>query len=108
MVDKKEDKVSRILTAIENMQIGETTNPTNLARGIGIHPDTLRAKIDEYDLARSIQWRNVRDKSGKVRQIIREDEDLNLRKEMRDLKKEVLDVKNMLDEINAKLSKQKK
>lgn len=104
-IDTKEDKVNKVLTGIASHEIGNTITPTALAEEIGVHPNTLREKLDEYEVAKELGWRTVRDKSGKVRLIIREDDDLNLRKGIRDILKEILQLKNLIDEINTKNKK---
>ena len=100
-IDKKEDKASRILTAIASMDIGEAISPSELARSINIHPNTLREKIDEFENAKEIGWRNIRDKKKKVRQILRTEEELILRTGLIEIKKDILDIKNSIEELKA-------
>ena len=107
-IDKKEAKTIRIATAIADMNLGESINPTNLAHKIEIHPDTLRDVIDLHDSLKEVGFSTLRDKNGKVREILRTDESLNIRNEIRDLRRDVINIKEGLDEIKTFLKSKKK
>lgn len=105
---KREEKHRRIASFIASMQVGETVNPTNLSKEIGIHADTLRNLLDVHDAFKELNFETIRDTSGKIKQIIRINESLDVKKEMRAVKKEVQDIKTLLDEIILKVSNKKK
>lgn len=104
-VDTKEDKGRRIVTALANMDIGESVSPTNFFSNIQIHPDTGRWLLDVANSLKGIGYKTVGDKTGKIRAIIRTDEELNVRSEIREIKKELIDIKGMLDQLNSGLKK---
>jgi hypothetical protein len=107
-VDKKEDKVKRVSTAIANLELGESISPTRLFREIAdIHPDLGRDILDLHDSLKEIGFKTLRDKNGKVREIIRTDESLNIRNDIRDIKKEILGLKSIIDELNTNLKNKK-
>jgi len=106
-VDKKEDKYRKISTAIANMGIGDKLSPTNLFRNIGLHPNTGRDLLDLYDSLKEIGFETVRGNNGNVRLIIRTDESLNIRNEIRDLKVSVINLTKMVDEIKSIVNNKK-
>jgi len=96
-IDKKSLKISRISTAIANMDIGESISPTRLFRSIGgIHPNTGRDLLDLWDSLKEIGFATLRDKNGKVREILRTDESLDMRKDIIEIKKGILELKGLL------------
>lgn len=103
--EKKEEKVSKVLTVISSMENLECMSPSTLARKAGIHPSTFNGKNDEYELAKGISWQNIRNKEGKVKAVLKTDLDLNLRKDISDIKIEILEIKKTLDEIKTGLKK---
>jgi len=107
-IDRKSEKISRVSTAIANMELGEAISPTRLFRSIGgIHPNTGRDLLDLYDSLKTIGFVTLRDKNGKVREILRTDEGLDARKDIIEIKKQILELKEIMDEINTKLKKEK-
>ena len=107
-IDKKENKIRRIATALVNKELRETIKPTRLAMEIGIHYNTLIDILDLFDGLKEIGFKTIRDKNGKVMEIIRTDENLNTVRELREIRKEQLDQRNILDEIKIILGKKKK
>lgn len=101
-IDKKSNKISRISTAIANMSLGETISPTRLFRSVGgIHPDTGRDLLDMFDSLKEIGFVTLRDKNGKVREILRTDESLDTRKDIIEIKKGILELKGFMDELKT-------
>lgn len=94
--DRKKDKIIRICNALSKMELGETTNVTTLALSIKIHPDTLRDSLDLFDSLKEIGFSTIRDKQGEIELIIRTDEKLEFRNEIKEIKK---DVKCILAEL---------
>lgn len=96
-IDTKEAKIRRIATAIANMEVGDSISPTNLFKSIKIHPNTGRDLLDLHDLLSEIGFKTIRDKNGKIKEILRTDEELSVRRDIREIKKEILDIKEFLD-----------
>ncbi len=94
--DRAQDKISRIFTAISMLDIGESISPTELSKKINIHHDSLIAKLEEYEPVKNISWKLSRDKEGKIRMITKTDEDMDIRKELREIKKEIINLKVLL------------
>ncbi len=103
-IDKKGDKIRRLAIAIYDMNLGESISPTNLANIVKIHPDTLRDILDTYDNLKTVGFETVRDKTGKIKTIVRTDNDLNVRTELREIKKELIQINENLDFMNTKKS----
>lgn len=100
--DKKEDKSRRLSIVIENMEIGESINPTNLAKKINIHPNTLRDILDQFDFLKEIGFETIRDKNRKIKEIIRTNNSHNFLKEVRELKKIIIDLQTKVEELTQK------
>lgn len=95
--DTKEDKINRILTALSIMKIGDSITPTNLAKTLAMHKDTLTEKLEEYEPVKNINWRLSRDSKQKIRMITKTDEDIDLRKSLRNIEKDLILIKNKLE-----------
>jgi len=84
-IDKKEDKVSRIVTRIASMGIDEEIKFSTMARSIGLHPHTLRDKLDEWQtFMEAGKIAIIGDKQGKIKRLVRiedKDRDLFLKKQ---------------------------
>lgn len=111
MVKDKENKNMRIASEIELLQVGDKITPTALAKKTtriinkkdnSIHPDTLRDFIDVYDSLKLVGFQSIRDKNGFLRLIVKTEPELDLKREIREVKKEILDIKNILDELNKR------
>lgn len=105
---KREEKYKRIAVAIANLGIGDIITPTKLALSSQIHPDTFRDLMDLYDSLKGIGFETSRDPSGKLKNIHRINDNLDIKKEIRELRKEFIDIKTVIDEIKIKLSEKKK
>lgn len=113
--DKNADKVSRIITFIANMGYNEETKPTPMASSLGLHPDTLRKKLDECESFQEAgKIRIIRDNSGEIIRIIKErDEDKNklfkkeIREQINEIKEIVESIKPDLNDVLAKLNLKK-
>lgn len=95
-IDTKEDKISRIFTAISMLNIGESISVTNLSRKINMHHDTLIQKLEEYEPVRDLGWTVSRDKFNRIRMITKTDEEMNIRKEIREMQKDIKEIKRIL------------
>ena len=96
-IDKKEFKIKRLCEFILNRP-GEMISPTNLAHQINIHKDTLTDIADMKDSLQEAGFQTLRDKNGRLLKIFSSDEALDTKKEMRALRKEVMD---SLDELKS-------
>jgi len=105
--DKIQDKISRFLTGMSLLEEGETITPTAFAKRIGMHPDTIRLKNDEYSLAKSIGWRTIYDKEGFARLFIKEDNNVYFLNEIAEIKKQIQDIKNILQNLKINFQKKK-
>ena len=105
-IQKREDKFARFCTLISNMGVNEEKNKTNIHSEIGVHVSTAEDLIDLYETAQEgAKILVVRDNKGKIKRIVRlkEDQnDLNFKKELRS---DIANIKNFLEELNLKLKK---
>jgi hypothetical protein len=101
--DKAENRFLRIASTIANMNIGEKLSPTKISKTSRVHPSQFREVIDFYDVLKDIGFETIRAKKGDeenfLKLIIRTDSNLDIKKEIRELRKEMLDVKTSLDEL---------
>lgn len=102
--DTKEDKYKRIVSRIITMSEGDITTPTALAKDNLVHKNTLCDLLDLFDSLSETGIETIRDSEGKIKFIRRSNKNLDIKKEIREVKKEMLDIRNILDEINLKLS----
>ena len=113
MTDKKlvnetrEEKNKRISTAINSMEMGESISPTNLFKSIGIHPETGKYILDLYDSLKAIGFKTIRDKNKAIKLILRTDEELILKNDIRDIKRDILNILQTLDKLKQ-ISEQRK
>ena len=105
---KREEKSKRIADAIANLKLGDIISPTKLALSIGIHKNTFCDLMDLFDSLKTIGFETFRDPTGKLKNIHRINENLDTKKEIREMRKDFLDIKTAIDEINIKLSEKKK
>ena len=100
--DSKENKDKRIILALENLKPNEIISPTNLAKKIvGIHVDTLKNTLDLFDSLKEISFEIIR-KNGKIKFLKKTDNNLTLIREVRTIRKDLIDIKNTLDELHGK------
>jgi len=84
-VDKKDDKVRRIVQFIVDMKIGSEAKITPMAKKVSIHPNTIRAKLDEFQTFSEIgKIGIIRDEEGKILRIVKEKEEKEHIKEIRE------------------------
>lgn len=106
--ESKEDKISKILNGISLMDDGETITPTALAKKIGCHPDSLRTKLDELELAKKIGFRTIYDETGFARLIIKEEGNVYISSQLASIQKELIDMKTEIHQIKCLQQKIKK
>lgn len=94
--ESKEEKISKILTGISMLDIDEFIAVTPLSKKIGLHKDTLTNKLEEYDPVKNINWKLIRGKAGEIKGLIKTDEDMDLRQEIRNIQKELIEIKKIL------------
>lgn len=102
-IDTKQDKVAKFLTGIANMERGETIAPSTFARRHNLHPSYSEELNDILENAKQIGWETVRDMDGKAKQYIKTEDPLELRDEVRELKKSIIDIAKILDEIKTNI-----
>lgn len=103
--DKKENKYKKIIETISNMNSGETITPTKLFKGANINPnDTGRDLLDFYESLKEVGFTILR-KNNKVTNILKTDENPDLKKEVRNLGKNIIDIKNSIDELKMLIKK---
>lgn len=98
-IDKREDKYRRISSFIANMEIGDVITPTAISKSVGIHPDTFRDLIDLGDSLKTIGYQTIRDKNGKIKNIMKINENLDIKDQLKEIRKDILDIKQKLEEI---------
>jgi hypothetical protein len=104
-VDKKEEKHRRISSAIANMDIGQIISPTKLFKSIQIHPDTGRDLMDLYDSLKMVGFKTIRDENGILIRIMRIDESIDMKKEIAEIRKDIIDIKVKLEEVRSLIKK---
>lgn len=104
-IDKKEDKVSRIISAVANLKKNEFVSLSNLARKIDIHPHTLRDKLNEWDTYIEAGKIEIIRTGSEIRGVIvrpTDELELNFKKEIRESLKTI---KNSLDTLGLEIKK---
>lgn len=102
-IEKREERNRKIISTIANMEVGETITPTAFSKNISIHPDTFRDLLDFWDSIKGIGIETLRDKEGKIKLIIRNNENLDEKMELREIQKRLIDFKTDLDKIKLKI-----
>ncbi|MEK7179942.1 MAG: hypothetical protein AAB706_00540 [Patescibacteria group bacterium] len=97
-IEKREDRNRKIASIIANMELGAKITPTSLAKSLQMHPDTLRDLLDLHDTLKEVGFETLRDKDGKLKLIIRNDENLDIEKILTEMRKDILDIKIILKE----------
>jgi len=101
---EKASKYRKIVETIANMEIGETISPTALFKPAKINPNnTGRDLLDFYQTLKKIGFDIRRDKNNKIKHILKTDEDLDIKKELRDQRREIIGMRDSLDEIKTNL-----
>lgn len=103
--DKKADKISRFLSGMALLEEGETITPTAFAKRLEMHPNTIRLKNDEYELAKAIGWRTIYDKDGFAKLFIKEDNNVYFMNQITEIKQEIQNIKNILQDLKVHLKK---
>lgn len=94
--DQRDDKLSRILTGISMLNIDEFIALTPFSDRINLHKNTLEQELERYGSMKDINFEIVRDKEGKIKGIIKTNEKADLRKEVREIKRELSEIKKLL------------
>ena len=107
-IEKKPSKISKISTIIANMDLGEIISPTKLFREVNMNPnDTGRDLLDLYDSLKEIGFVTLRDKNRKVKGILRTDESLDVRRDIKEIKIQILKLEGFMDKISTILGEKK-
>lgn len=102
--DTKASKLKRMCVVLQEKD-GEWQSPTRIAHDIGIHHDTIRDFVDEFDTMSEAGIQTLRDKKGKLLKIRSSSSSLEIKRELRDQRKELIGIRDMLDEIKTSLKK---
>lgn len=103
-ISKKESKYKKVVETISNMDIGETISPTRLFKEANINPnDTGRDLLDLYSSLKEIGFVILRDRNEKIKAILRTNENLDIKKELRDQRREMIGLKDSVDELKSML-----
>ena len=97
-IEKREDRNRKISSIIANMEVGEMTSITPLSHSLHIHPNTLRELLDLFDSLEEIGFKTIRDNKQKIIKILRMDKNLDNKKIITEIKKDILDIKILLEE----------
>ena len=109
--EKKSEKLIKIIKAGEEFRGKGVIKPTPFAKKAGIHKDTFTDSMDVYDSLKDLGIINFRDENGELVGTIISDEykntinllreirkeQLNQNTEMDKLKKEILEIKRILE-----------
>jgi len=97
---KKDEKYNKVIEILQDMETGEIIKPTALFKPAGINPnDTGRDLLDLYSSLAKIGFTIRRDKKkgDKVTEIEKTEDPMETKEEIRNLRKEIIDIKNSLD-----------
>jgi len=97
--DKREYKFQRLLTFFSNMPVNQFHKPTPTAKKLGIHPDFFRDFIDFGESYEALGINVIRDENNKMVGCMRVNTDLNLLKDINIIKQEILQLKDLIDEL---------
>ena len=101
-ISSKTLKIRKISTIIADMSIGEIITPTRLFKAVNMNPnDTGRDLLDLYDSLKEIGFVVLRDKNEKITGVLRTDEGLNMRKDIIEIKQQILELKGFMDELKT-------
>jgi len=101
-IQKREEKHRKIASAIANLQPKAVITPTDLARSISIHPDTLRDFLDSYDSLRQIKFNTLRNNEGTIKAIIKTEEN---QEEGKSIEEKLSSINSKLEEIKNSINK---
>ena len=105
-VSKKENKYKKVISTITNMNLGETISPTRLFKEANINPnDTGRDLLDLHDSLKEIGFVILRDKNEKIKAILRTNENLDIKRELRDQRREIIGMRDSPDELKTILKR---
>jgi len=74
---------------------------------VGIHPDTGKDLLDLHDSLREINFEIFRDEKEEIKVIVRRDEGLDIRKNLREINGKLINLEKDLDEIKTEIKKRK-
>ena len=100
----KPEIVKKIAFAISNLKEKEIVLPSTLARSLNMHPETFTDTIDMFDLFRDIGFIVLRDREGKIKGILKTDEENMVKSDIRQIKKDMIDIKGKLENIESALN----
>ena len=104
-INKKDSKYRKVIETLQDMERGEIITPTKLFKEAHINPNnTGRDLLDFFESLKKISFEIIRDKNEKVIRILKTDEDLEFKKEIRDMNIRLLKIEGLLEELNSKKS----
>ncbi len=112
VIKSKDNKNSRILTAIASLEEGDTISLTPLARRIkvekngktsSIHMNKLEDLLDLFDSLREAGIELIRDKNRRIKKLIKTNASLSVRTDIRDIKKQQITLSGEFDKLKTLL-----
>lgn len=115
MAKAKEQKQSRIKTskpeiikkiafAISNMREKDVVAVSSFARSLKMHPETLTDTLDMFDVLRNIGFLVLRDPQGKIKTLMKTNEENIVKSDIRQIKRDLIDIKGKLENIETSLN----
>jgi len=106
-MDKKEEltKYAKLAQAIEKMEIGDSKTVTNLSKGI-VHKNTAAELLNFSETMGGVGYSITRDKNKNIKLIVRTDDNLEIREDLREIKRTILRLEQGSEE--NKINKKKK
>lgn len=95
---KRKDKLKSMCAFLVNDK-GDFRSHTNIAHEIKVHPDTVKDFADVFDTMREAGIQTIRDRDGKLLKMGATDEFLDMIKEMREMRKDMLDIKTSIAQL---------
>jgi len=103
-VDKKQMKIGRLAETISDMAEGESISPTALALKAGMKQPTLKDMIDEHDFLGSIGFKIFRDDKKEIKLIVKCQDEINLKTDIKTLRQDMIQIKSDLEKIKLGLN----
>ncbi len=100
--DKRENKIIRFLQRVAVMEIGDKIAPSTFAREINIHPNTAKDLAYLFRELQATGFEIIENNEGEIKFFTKVEPKLDIKKEIRELRKEVMDIKTLIEEKKLK------
>lgn len=88
-IKEKFSKYRKLAESVRNMKKGDCKSPTNLSKGI-VHKNTAEELLNFEETMSQIGHHIQRDNEGKIKFIVRTDDNLEIRSDIREIKRTIL------------------